>query len=464
MLGILCSAFAIFLALLGMMYYYLNVEENDILQQNYLLVQVMTHEIESGYIKGIWPYKTLKMIGDTEEVAFLWIVKPDGEIFWTNDSAMMGQIVQDPFLGSATQLVRDSYFNEESIKIIANPLRIELHGAPWTLFLGISVQQLAKAQREIIAYSIAFFVIAIIFATIISLYLSGSFTKPLRKLMMGVQAIGQGDLDYQIDIKSRDEIGELAAAFNKTAVKLKETRERDKLINKMKSEFISLAAHQLRTPLSAIKWGLSLIQQSSFDKAEQSEIYQKINTSNEQMITLVNSLLNVTRIEEGKYFYNFSASQLTETVQRAIDGLQIEADKRKVKVDFKKPLHPLPLLQLDQEKLQIAIANVIENAIKYSLSGSLVEIKLTHRQSDILLTVKDQGIGIIPADRKRICEKFFRGTNAMRVVTYGTGLGLYLTKNIVEQHGGKISFKSRSNLGTAFYLTVPLRQPRSKTA
>ncbi|HBH46564.1 MAG: hypothetical protein A2445_03685 [Candidatus Jacksonbacteria bacterium RIFOXYC2_FULL_44_29] len=457
-LGILCSAFAIFLALLGMMYYYLQIEKDDILRQNNLLAQVMTHEIESGYIKGIWPYKTLKMVSDEEEVVFLWIAQPDGKVFWTDDPGIMGKIVQDPFLGITEMQSRDSLYDGQRIKLIAHPLKIELSEKPWTLFLGVSFKQLAKAQMEIMAFSVIFFAIAISFSAFISLYLSGSFTRPLRKLMVGVEAIGQGDLDYHIDVNTKDEISDLAAAFNQTAKKLKETRERDKQISQMKSDFISLAAHQLRTPLSMIKWGLSLIRENVLNEEEKSTVYQKVDASNERMISLVNDLLNVTRIEEGKFDYKFSAGQLTETLQMAVDELRNEADRRKVKLIFNIPSCQLPKIQIDKDKMRIALTNIIENAIKYSLPGGQVEISLICHKSDILITIRDQGVGIPKAEEKRVFEKFFRGSNAVRLETEGSGLGLFMAKNIIEHHGGQISFKSKQNQSTTFFIILSLER------
>jgi PAS domain S-box-containing protein len=235
---------------------------------------------------------------------------------------------------------------------------------------------------------------------------------------------------------------------------------REKNIEKMKTEFVSISAHQLRTPLSAIKWTLRMLLDGDVGPIipEQKEVLEKSYSSNERMIHLVNDLLNVSRIEEGRFLYKPEPVQLEEVVGAVVDALREEAKRRGLSLTFdrgKKKL--LPMVKLDKEKMKLALDNLISNALKYNTTkNGKVEIsveKLDDKQAQV--TVKDNGLGIPSAQQSRIFTKFFRGENVVRLEVDGSGLGLYTTRNIVEAHGGKIRFESKQGEGTSFYLTLP---------
>jgi len=239
---------------------------------------------------------------------------------------------------------------------------------------------------------------------------------------------------------------------------------REKLVEKMKTEFVSLAAHQLRTPLSAIKWTLKMLLDGDLGKitSEQKEFIDKTYISNERMINLINDLLDVTRIEEGRYLYKPTPTDIEAIVQFVINSYKDEIEKRKIKLDFKKSEKKLPHVRVDVEKIKLAIQNLIDNAIRYNPAGGKVIINLKQSDDGIEFSVKDSGIGIPKEQQARIFTKFFRALNATRIDTEGSGLGLYITKNIVEAHGGEIWFKSKENEGSTFYFNLPITPPREK--
>ena len=235
---------------------------------------------------------------------------------------------------------------------------------------------------------------------------------------------------------------------------------REKLIERMKTEFVSLAAHQLRTPLSAIKWTLRMLLDGDLGEIteEQRDFLTKTYISNERMISLINDLLNVTRIEEGRYLYRPIFVQVEEIVQSAIDSFREEIRKKNIKFKFKKPEKKLPKILIDMEKIKLAIENLFNNAIRYTLPGGEVTVSLKHAKKEVEFLIKDTGIGIPKDQQKRVFTKFFRAANVMRMETEGTGLGLFVTKNIIEAHGGKILFESEEGKGTTFYFTIPARK------
>ena len=232
---------------------------------------------------------------------------------------------------------------------------------------------------------------------------------------------------------------------------------REKIVEKLKTEFVSLSAHQLRTPLSAIKWTLQMLLDEDLGEItkEQREFIEKIYESNEKMIKLINDLLDVTRIEEGRYLYRPVLASLENEVQFVVNSYKEEIEKRKLKLEFKEPKKKLPQVMLDVEKMRLAIQNLLDNAIRYTHSGGQVTISLKGDKNKVEFRISDTGIGIPKDQQKRVFTKFFRGANAVKIETGGTGLGLYITKNIIEAHDGKILFKSEEGKGSTFYFSLP---------
>lgn len=234
---------------------------------------------------------------------------------------------------------------------------------------------------------------------------------------------------------------------------------REKEVDRLKTEFVSIAAHQLRTPLSAIKWSLRLLLDGDVGEVskEQRGLLEKSYNSNERMITLINDLLNVARIEEGRFIFNPTMQSLVKIIEKAISNLSEAIRARKLKVVFKKPKTPLPKLRVDEEKMSLVIQNLLDNAVRFNKPEGQIIISIKAGKKDIEVIIKDTGIGIPKAQQERIFAKFFRADNAIKSETEGTGLGLFICKNIIEAHGGKIWFESKEDKGSTFYFTLPLK-------
>lgn len=235
---------------------------------------------------------------------------------------------------------------------------------------------------------------------------------------------------------------------------------REKEIERMKTEFVSLAAHQLRTPLSAIKWSIQMMLEGDMGPVneKQKEFLSKTYESNERMITLINDLLNVTRIESGRYLYQPSFVQMEDVIEAQFQLYRAEAERRGVVLTFARPEKPSPKALVDPEKIGIVIQNLIDNALRYTPQGGEVTVQLTYDTKELRVQVKDTGLGIPKGEQAKIFEKFYRASNVKKVHTEGSGLGLYITKHIVEIHGGKIWFESVESKGTAFIFTLPIKE------
>jgi PAS domain S-box-containing protein len=235
---------------------------------------------------------------------------------------------------------------------------------------------------------------------------------------------------------------------------------REKMIEKMKTEFVSISAHQLRTPLSAIKWTLRMLLDGDLGEIspEQKNFLEKTYNSNERMITLINDLLDVTRIEEGRYLYKPIPADFEPIVQLVINSYKEEFEKKKIEIWFNKPEKKLPQVVIDIEKIRLAVQNLLDNALRYTPPGGKVIVSLKYIKKEIEFSVQDTGVGIPEDQQGRIFGKFFRGANVLRMETEGSGLGLYITKNIIEAHGGKIWFESEEGRGSTFYFTIPVKE------
>jgi len=230
----------------------------------------------------------------------------------------------------------------------------------------------------------------------------------------------------------------------------------------MKTEFVSLAAHQLRTPLSAIKWALRMLLDGDLGKItdEQRDFVEKTYQSNERMIGLINDLLDVTRIEEGRYLYKPTLESIENLIQFVVNAYKEEMERKNLELDFKKPEKKLPRAVVDVEKIRLVVENLLDNAVRYTPPGGRVTISLRYveKEKEIEFSIKDTGAGIPKDQQARVFTKFFRGVNVMRMETEGSGLGLFIAKNIIEAHGGKIWFESEEGKGTTFYFTLPLKE------
>ena len=226
----------------------------------------------------------------------------------------------------------------------------------------------------------------------------------------------------------------------------------------MKSDFISIAAHQLRTPLSAIKWSTGMILNGDTGpiNIEQENLLRKSYVSNEVMITLVNDLLNVSRIEEGRFGYNFINGSIQEILDRVLNNAKQSIEKGGIKIVVDNQ-EKHTLVCLDKEKMILALQNIFDNAIKYTPRYGTITVTVKKSNDGFLLvSIKDSGVGIPKKEQAKIFSKFFRASNVVLMETEGTGLGLFIVKNIIDKHGGIVTLSSEENKGTEVIIRFPL--------
>lgn len=247
-------------------------------------------------------------------------------------------------------------------------------------------------------------------------------------------------------------------AYSKS-MNLEKVNAKLKDIDEGKSEFISILAHQLRTPLTTTKGFVSMMKKGTYGKLspEMKDAVERVYASNERVLRLINDLLSVTRIDSGKLTFEFTQQCLGDVVKEICDSLHPVAKQKKIKLVVAVPKKSSSGMLFDQIKMREALFNIVENAIKYTESGS-VKVTVKRVKESIKVVVADTGMGIAKKDLEKIFRKFSRGCNSENVCSNGLGLGLYFGKKVIEAHGGKISVTSKGvGKGAIFVVDLPVR-------
>jgi signal transduction histidine kinase len=303
----------------------------------------------------------------------------------------------------------------------------------------------------------------------------------LKNTAVGIIFLGMKEADYPYSTEeinfisiltnsliqnlNRADIFEEAKRFNielkqkvkEATTKLEKAYKQLKVLDEAKSDFISIASHQLRTPLSIIKGYLSMITEGDYGKinAEQLRVIEMSFNAVSDLSEIVNELLTSSRIERGKFTIDKTPVDIIELLNYVFKLYQNKYDKKGLSLKLITPKHQTKLIfNIDREKFEQVIVNLIENAYNYTPQGG-VTVTLEEKKTSVILAVKDTGIGIPPEGKKKLFERFSRLDNAQNLRPDGTGIGLFTAKVIVEKHDGKIWFDSELGKGTTFFVEIP---------
>lgn len=229
-------------------------------------------------------------------------------------------------------------------------------------------------------------------------------------------------------------------------------------LDEAKNEFISMASHQLRTPLTSIKGYLDMILEGDLGKVSttQRAVLSEAFVSSERMVTLINDFLNISRLQTGKFTIERRKNDLAEALNSQVKMLEMLADHHNIKLDVKIDKN-IPPLNIDIDKIRQVILNMLDNAIYYSKPGTSAKIRLQLEGNQVIFTVKDTGIGVPKSEQSGLFSKFFRASNARKERPDGTGVGLFLAKKVVMAHGGEIIFESSEGKGSTFGFKIPFK-------
>lgn len=318
-----------------------------------------------------------------------------------------------------------------------------------------------QAQRiaRTTTVSVAALLLALVIAAVISVWLTRSISDPITDLRAGMSAVADGDLSYKLRIppERNDEFGVLATSYKEMTRQLGE-------LDKLKAEFVSVASHELKTPINVIIGYLQLLDEGIYGKLEpkQLEVHKTLVVQANNLLRLVKQLLDVSRFEAGGGRLEPREMRLDDMLAELQNAFQVLARQREVQFCLnKKPGLP-ETVYWDADRINEVLGNLLSNAFKFTPHGGHVELAIAplDQAGRIKMEVCDTGAGIPPEQLPHIFQKFYQADNQRAAHTAGTGLGLAIAKQIVDAHGGTISCESRPGVGTAFTITLPARVAR----
>lgn len=374
---------------------------------------------------------------------------------YEHDGDEFNQYRRDVLSGKLTESRHERIHEGHDVLVRIKPIKILVDGKE--KIVGIKeihiltsayTDKITVLELRMLGIGIVFLVVLVI---VLAIILRREVVTPITKYSIIARKIADGDLSQTVEHTSDDEIGQFGAVFNSMVQNLRE-------LDKLKSDFISVAAHQLRTPLSGVKWVLKLLLDSDLGAIndDQKGMLKRGYETNEKMIQLVNDLLNVSRIENGKFGYKFEKNDFMKLLNTLVENTILPSKERSIEVQLENRAGTIPDFLFDPEKLLIALQNIVDNAMKYTLPGGKVTIVVERQGDYIEVKVSDTGVGIPKVDIAKLFSKFFRAANVIHLQTDGSGLGLFIVKSIIMRHGGQIWVDSVEGKGTTFTVVVPV--------
>jgi signal transduction histidine kinase len=295
------------------------------------------------------------------------------------------------------------------------------------------------------------------------LLLDRLIVRPVKAISFALQYFAEHSAQAPLPQFSQSitEIHSLTDSFVKFTDTVEQVHKRDMEISRVKSDFISTAAHQLRTPLTGIRWALEALQKEQLTEDQRGLVQNAVDKSHD-LVGVVGTLLDISSIESGKYKYAFKQDDIDQVVAEVSRDLSPLAQKSNVTLFYARTETPPPLVVMDRERIKWILNNLVENAIRYTPEQGSVRLTIDSNNGFIYVRVRDTGIGIPVQDRNNIFERFFRAGNAIAKENQGNGLGLYIARTIATDHHGDLTFEeNKEGIGTTFVLSIPLTPPQA---
>jgi len=305
------------------------------------------------------------------------------------------------------------------------------------------VNRVGSSARQVAILSL---LLSVLLAALLSFFITRSITKPLANLLRKIRAIQAGAFECDLAISSSPpEINELNAAYNLMCEKLQE-------MNKMKSNFFSMISHEMKTPLTTMREGASLLLESVGGPIteKQERLLKIINIENNRMTKLVNSILDLAKMKAGMMDYNFTQDLLGPLIDHVVAEFSLTAEMKMISLE-KCVAADLPQMRMDVERMIDALINLVGNAVKFTPQGGRVSITARTVHDEVRITVSDTGPGLSPEMLAVVFEEFTSSDQPR-----GTGLGLAIVKHIAEAHGGKVWVESKVGEGSHFHFTLKI--------
>lgn len=345
-------------------------------------------------------------------------------------------------------------------------------GAPNGFFYIFLTTAMIDAQVfRVVSVVTLLVILAVMLLTVILLFGMTVVLNPIRELRRAAAKVERESYDLRIKYRSPDELGQLAESFNKMQATIQDRTSALKEAVREQQDFLEHTTRELRTPLNIFRWTLELMRFGDTGRLnkEQLELIEQLNQTNERLITMVQKLQDAIRIDRRRLALKIEDVVVEDVIDEVAGAMAVSSRKKNLALHWNRPKKPLPPAYADRGYLRKVVANLVGNAVKYTLENGHIEIDIEEtdeaspggRKGKFLkVTVEDNGIGIPKDDLPHAFTRFFRARNVVGSEIEGTGLGLYIAKQIVELHGGAIGIESREGVGTTVAFTVPTEKPR----
>ncbi|MEM5879075.1 MAG: ATP-binding protein [Candidatus Aenigmatarchaeota archaeon] len=496
--------------------------EKRVMEEIKIVGSFVSKDIEVGYLKSMWPFETLKKLSESENFLFWWIVKDDDTIFLADNVSFMGTNVYEyfPEFKKITEDEKIILNKKQNYGIFIKTLIMGKE--KWSFWLGFSLKNISEMRKNIVHSFIIILFLALLILGITLYFQIMFFIKPIFKMSDILTEVGKGNLNIKIEIESKDEIGQLASHFNQMIQELKTSRtkleeyskslekqvqERTKELEEKvkeltetksallniaedleatnkellkaqaelkrsyedlkkldleKDRFISIAAHELKTPMTAISGFAQLLKNEAIinDKEKRVKYLKIIEDEIKRLSVLVTDVLDLSRIDLGTMKISIEEANIKEILNEIKESMQELAKQKglylEVKVDEK-----ASKIFTDIEKLKRILINLVGNSIKYTEKGGIT-VEAVKEKEYVRFCVIDTGIGIPKEHFDKIFTRFYQVASPYTRKVGGSGLGLSICKELVELLGGKIWFESEVGKGSKFYFTLPIKYKGGK--
>ena len=301
--------------------------------------------------------------------------------------------------------------------------------------------------------------IALLLALLIGIWLLRSISRPVYELDRGMRAIAEGDLTHELGLSPTQggEFGRLAASYRAMAMQLGE-------LERLRAEFVSVASHELKTPINVVIGYLELLQEGIYGEVspKQKEVLQTINKQAQTLTRLVKRLLDISRFEASGGKIDVRRVDLQRLLTTLESSFSVLANQRDIVFSIEHGRDLPEEVYWDEDRINEVLGNLISNAFKFTARGGKVALTVAAEDNNVVVTVHDTGAGISAAQLPHIFDKFYQADNQAQAATKGTGLGLAIAREIVEAHGGDITVESRVGEGTTFVVTLPTEPPGAR--
>ena len=387
--------------------------------------------------------------------SFLIVVKNDICIFSGNKRAqeILEQLKNIDYSGNADAGI---YLGDE-YQVIVNVINFGDTGNQGQAYVVMCIDKLIPQMRRLLLDGV-------IGVTLILIFTSGLFTtwiyketvSPINKLKLATYNIKNGNLDFEMDVKGKDEISELCRDFDSMRKRLQENAEEKIRIDNENRELISNISHDLKTPITAIKGYVEGIMDGVVDSEEKMERYiRTIYNKACDMDRLIDELTFYSKIDSDRVPYNFAKINVTDYFSDCIEEIGMELEAEGVKLSYDNQINPSTKIVADPEQLKRVINNIVSNSVKYmDKEQSAIDIRITEDKDSVFIDIEDNGKGIDARDIPYIFDRFYRTDASRNSAKGGSGIGLSIVKKIIEDHGGTVTAESTLGLGTTMHISM----------